>query len=201
MPDDYQSITSCTDEELVKLFQEGNKGAFTALVKRYKDPLVNYVYRFLGDYDDANDIVQDAFIRVYRHIDQYQPVAKFSTWLYTIATNLSRTHYRKQTKWGLFSFFKRDEEGEEWTEDIKDSAMLPDELTQSAMIRERIEQALMELTPSFREVVILFEIEDKSYEEICEITGLNIGTVKSRLNRGRRKLQEMLHDLIDDARK
>ncbi len=190
-------LSACSDEELANVFRQGRVEGFNLLVGRYKNPLVNFVYRYLGDYDEANDVVQDTFVRVYHHIDQYKPVAKFSTWLYTIATNLARTQYRKRTKWGIFSFKNRHEDEDEPRNELVDTKLLPDELVDSAFLHERIEDALLELAEPYREVVILFEIEEKSYEEICDITGLNIGTVKSRLNRGRAKLQELLKDLME----
>ncbi len=196
IPEKKQGSTDIPDEVLARAFREGDSGAFYRLVDRYKDSLINFAYRYTGNRDDAEDIVQDTFVRVYHHIDQYKPVAKFSTWLYTITTNLARTHYRKRKQWGSFFFGGRDEERENEREPV-DNSILPDQAADSALLHERIEQALQELPQALREIIILFEIEEKSYLEICEITGLNMGTVKSRLNRAKAKLQVLLRDVID----
>ncbi len=188
-------LSTLTDEELASVFRDGNVEGFNLLVGRYKHPLVNFVYRYLSDYDEANDVVQDTFVRVYHHIDQYKPVAKFSTWIYTIATNLARTQYKKRTKWGIFSSKKTYEDEDDLKQEFIDTNLLPDELAEGSLLHDRIEKALQELAEPYKEVVLLYEIEEKSYEEICEITGLNIGTVKSRLNRGRARLKELLKDL------
>ena len=187
-----------SDEELVSVFKNGKVEAFNELVGRFKDPLVNFVFRYLGDYDAADDVVQDTFVRVYRHIDQYQPIAKFSTWIYTIATNLARTQYQKRKRWGLFSFGHRDDEDDDRGNELRDEQLLPDAIANGSLLHEHIQQALNKLAPVFREAIVLYEIEEKSYEEICEITGQNMGTVKSRLNRARAKLQVLLRDVVDE---
>ncbi len=193
---ELQSLRDCSDEELVTAFKCGKVEAFNELVGRFKDPLVNYVYRYLGDFDEADDVVQDTFVRVYRHIDQYQPIAKFSTWIYTIATNLARTQYQKRKRWGLFSFGHRGDDEDYQGQELRDEQLLPDAIANGSLLHEQIQQALDELAPVFREAIVLYEIEEKSYEEICEITGQNMGTVKSRLNRARAKLQVLLRDVV-----
>jgi RNA polymerase sigma-70 factor (ECF subfamily) len=195
---DHKPLRDLLDEELVTVFKSGKVEAFNELVGRFKDPLVNYVYRYLGDFDEADDVVQDTFVRVYRHIDQYQPIAKFSTWIYTIATNLARTQYQRRKRWGIFSFGHRDDEDDERSHELRDNELLPDALANGSLLHEHIQQALNKLAPVFREVIVLYEIEEKSYEEICEITGQNMGTVKSRLNRARAKLQGMLREFVDE---
>ncbi|MBI5214938.1 MAG: sigma-70 family RNA polymerase sigma factor [Ignavibacteriae bacterium] len=187
-----------TDEELVTVFKSGKVEAFNELIGRFKDPLVNYIYRYLGDFDEADDIVQDTFVRVFRHIDQYQPIAKFSTWIYTIATNLARTQYQRRKRWGIFSFGHRDDEDDERSQELRDEQLLPDAIADGSLLHEQIQQALNKLAPVFREVIVLYEIEEKSYEEICEITGQNMGTVKSRLNRARAKLQLLLKEFVSE---
>src|SRR5689334_21662305 len=87
-----------SDEELIALFQDGDESAFSILVGRYKDALVNFAFRFMGDYDEADDVAQETFVRVYRNKLAYRPVAKFSTWLYTIASNLSKTALRRRKR-------------------------------------------------------------------------------------------------------
>ncbi|MBI3189139.1 MAG: sigma-70 family RNA polymerase sigma factor, partial [Ignavibacteriales bacterium] len=101
-------------------------------------------------------------------------------------------------RWGLFSFGHRDDEDGEHKHELRDEQLLPDVIANGSLLHEHIQQALNELSPVFREAIVLYEIEEKSYEEICEITGQNMGTVKSRLNRARAKLQALLRDVVDE---
>jgi RNA polymerase sigma-70 factor (ECF subfamily) len=189
-----------TDEDLIAAFQQGDRDAFSLLVGRYKHPLVNFVYRFVGDYDQADDVVQETFIRLYQKADAYKPVAKFSTWLYTIAANLARTALRSRSRHGMFSLHrKRTGEGEGEREvEIRDDRYPADAMAEAALRQKIIQRALNELPEQYREVVILYDIQELSYEEICSITGMNMGTLKSRLNRGRTRLQELLKELAHE---
>jgi len=198
MPERQAAIHQKTDEELIADFQAGDAGAFTLLVGRYKDQLLNFVYRYVGNYDDADDIVQDVFVRVYRNKDAYRPIAKFSTWIYTIATNLAKTEFRRRKRHALFSLSRGhdDEHGRQF--DIADDRYPADAEADRNLQQELIQRALNSLGGKYREVLILCDVQDLSYEEICGITGLNMGTVKSRLNRGRAKLQILLKDLLDE---
>ena len=190
------AIHEKSDEELITEFQGGNENAFTLLVGRYKDQLINYVYRFLGDGDEADDIVQEVFVRVYHKKDTYRPIAKFSTWIYTIATNLSKTELRRRKRHSFFSLSKGREGMDERRYEIPDNRYPTDHEAERTSDHELIENALNTLPQKFREVIILSDLQDLSYEEISEVTGLNIGTVKSRLNRGRIKLQKLLKEIL-----
>jgi len=191
-------LSELSDEELIAEFQQDNEAAFTELVGRYKDPLTNFTYRFLGDWDECCDAVQDTFVRVYRSRHSYKPIAKFSTWLYTIATNLSKSYLRKRKFRSALGLGTRYEDNAERTIDPIDPEPRPDQLADSAIMDERIQQAINTLGMKYREVIILRDIQDLSYEEIATVTGLNIGTVKSRINRARTQLQEKLKDLLTD---
>ena len=130
-----------SDEELIESFQLGHLEAFDILVGRYKDQLTNYIFRYLGNRDDAEDIVQETFVRVYQKRDLYKPIAKFSTWIYTIATNLARTQYRRKKRWSIFSLTpqRQDHEVEEY--DIPDDSNMPDRATDRALQQGIIERA------------------------------------------------------------
>ena len=187
-----------SDEELVEAFKNGSVDAFNRLVSRYKDPLMNFSSRYLGDRDEADDVVQETFVRVYRKIHTYKPVARFSTWIYTIATNLVKSHYRRRKRHPALSI-SQSVGGENQSEyEIPDNRYRPDAEAARSVRQSIIENALASLSHKYREIVILCDIEDLSYEEICSITGLNIGTVKSRLNRGRSQLQVLLKDILKD---
>ncbi len=183
-----------TDEELIYRFQEGNNNAYNEIVRRYKDRLINFVYRYVGNYDDSEDIVQDTFVKVYVSKHLYKEVAKFSTWIYTIAINLAKTKLIKKQKYKVFSISTAYED-EEKDFDIKDEAYLPDVDANSKFQEAYIQKALESIPENYRKLVILRDVEDFSYEEICEMTGLPMGTVKSRINRGREKLQKLLKDI------
>ncbi|MCX6152132.1 MAG: sigma-70 family RNA polymerase sigma factor [Ignavibacteriales bacterium] len=184
------NLSTLTDEQLISEFQINNTvEAYELLVKRYKDPLMNFVYRFVGDRDVSSDVVQDTMIRFYLNKDSYKSFAKFSTWIYTIATNLAKNELKRRKRKRLFSIDNDDDEQEIV---IKDNAALPDVLADSELKNRIIEKALSKVKPVYREVVILRDVQDLSYEEIAEITGLSIGTVKSRINRGRTQLQKLL---------
>ncbi|HQJ47463.1 MAG TPA: sigma-70 family RNA polymerase sigma factor, partial [Ignavibacteriaceae bacterium] len=169
---------------------------FEILVSRFKNPLINYVYRFLGDYDSCVDVVQDTFIKVYRYKDNYSSLAKFSTWIYTIAGNLARTEYKRRRRKNFFSISSYGEEQK--TFDIPDEAYRPDVQTDMKMKSEIIQKALLKIRDTYREAVILRDIQELSYEEISEIMQIEIGTVKSRINRGRAELQKYLKDIYKD---
>ncbi|MDX1699454.1 MAG: sigma-70 family RNA polymerase sigma factor [Melioribacteraceae bacterium] len=187
-------LTALTDEELIKEFQDNNTlEAYEILVSRFKDPLTNYVYRFLGDRDICTDIVQDTMIKFYLHKDSYKSFAKFSTWIYTIAGNLARNELKRRKRRTIFSLNEDDEEKKIQIED--NSFVSPERSTDSSLKGEIIQKALLKVKPVYREVVILRDIEGLSYEEIAEVTNLSIGTVKSRINRGRKHLQELLKNI------
>jgi RNA polymerase sigma-70 factor (ECF subfamily) len=191
-------LSELADEELIAEFQRGNEAAFVLLVGRFKDPLTNFVFRFTGDWDDCNDIVQEVFVRVYRSKHSYKPVAKFSTWIYTIATNLSKTYLRRKKLRNIIPFGTRGHDEREEPFDIQDEDARSDARVESSMREQRIQKALNSLAAKYREVIVLRDVQELSYEEIAAVTKLNIGTVKSRINRARRQLQEMLKDLWDE---
>jgi len=191
------NLNDLSDEELIAEYQQTNdERAFEILVNRYKNPLTNYVFRFVGDFDVCSDIVQETMIKFHRYKDNYSNVAKFSTWIYTIAGNLARTEYRRRQR---RSFISVNDYGEDHKPfDIPDESYRPDAMTDSGIKDKLIQDALLKVKESFREAVILRDIQGMSYEEIAEITGLNVGTVKSRINRGRAHLQELLKDIYNE---
>lgn len=192
-----RKLNDLTDEELILEFQQNNTvKAYEILVQRYKNPLINYVYRFLGDYEACVDIVQETMIKVYRNKDSYKSIAKFSTWIYTIAGNLARTEYQRRKKRNTISINSSREDDE--TFDIPDESSRPDDITDSGIKEELIQKALLKISKAYREMVVLRDIQELSYEEIAEVTGVAVGTVKSRINRGRAQLQKLLKDIYKE---
>jgi RNA polymerase sigma-70 factor (ECF subfamily) len=189
-----KALRELSDEDLILEFQKNNtEAAFNILVQRYKNPLTNFVFRFLGEYEACNDVVQETMIKVYRYKDSYSSVAKFSTWIYTIAGNLARTEYRRRRRRNIFSINDYGEEHK--TYELPDETQRPDVITDSGIKDEIIQKALLKVKEAYREAVILRDVQGMSYEEISEILGVNEGTVKSRINRGRAQLQELLKSI------
>jgi len=188
------TVDKLSDEELIYSFQEGDNNAYNEIVKRYKDRLINFVYRYVGNYDDSEDIVQDTLVKVYVSKHLYKEVAKFSTWIYTIAINLSKTKLIKKQKYKVYSLSTAYDD-EEKDFDIKDEAYLPDVNANSKFQEAYIQKALESIPENYRKLVVLRDVEEFTYEEICEMTGLPMGTVKSRINRGREKLHNLLKDI------
>ena len=179
-----------SDEILIKKFQEGDVGAYNQIVFRFKDRLLNFIYRFVNDLDLAEDLVQDTLLKLYTHKDSYQEIAKFSTWLYTIAANLARTELRKKKRRKTFSVTELSREDREFI--IVSSDVDPSEDLSSQNFERNIQLALAELPDDFKTIIILRDIQELSYDEISKIVEVPLGTVKSRINRGRVKLQQLL---------
>ena len=174
--------------------QSGVEEAFNLLVERYRDRLASYLYHFLHDDEQARDLLQETFLRLFRNRHSYEPIAKFSTWLYTIAGNLARSEYRRRKRHRTHSIYQEGD-GEEYEMPIPAENLAPDRFAERGIHSKKIHEALDALSDDFKEVIILRDVQLLSYEEISEITGLPMGTVKSRINRGRGKLQESLKDV------
>ena len=182
-----------TDEQLIKGFQAGDEGAYVELVNRYRDRLMSFVFQFVGDMEQAEDVVQDTMLKLYEKKHYYREIAKFSTWLYTIARNLANTELRKRKrrKTTLLSQMSRDEK------DYDLPAVQPEtgQGVQREFVEKRTQAAIQQLPEHFKTVIILRDIQELSYEDISNIVEVPIGTVKSRINRARLQLQAELSDL------
>jgi len=181
-----------TDEELIARFQNGNEQAYIELVRRYRNRLMTFVFRFLGDMELSEDIVQDTMIKVYTHKHYYKEIAKFSTWIYTIAGNLAKTELRKRKrrKVTLLSQMNTDDRKYE----IPSTELQSEDIVQGEYTERYIQKAILQLPLHFRTVVILRDIQELSYEEISKIVNVPLGTVKSRINRARLQLQQTLKE-------
>jgi RNA polymerase sigma-70 factor (ECF subfamily) len=186
---------SLSDEDLIERFQGGDLYAFDMIVKNYKDQLLNFVFRFLGNQEESEDVVQETFLRVYRNRSAYRRVAKFSTWIYTIAGNLARTELRRRRRRRLFSISDMGVQDKDY--EISDNVLNPEAQTDGVMKDEIIQAEISRLSPKFREVILLRDVQELSYEEISKILRVPIGTVKSRVNRARLRLQSRLKHLLD----
>ena len=170
-------------EQLVTAHLDGRLGAFQRLYDRYRDRLIHFITRKTGDGDRAQDLVQEAFIRVTRHLHRFDTSKKFSTWVYTIASNLSKNELRNRSRSPLVLFQRL--------------TMRPVDLYRKRFLRRLVEDTVKELPEHHRLVFRLRELEGKSYEEISEITGVNLGTVKSRLHRARNSFAQRIEPFLN----
>jgi RNA polymerase sigma-70 factor (ECF subfamily) len=182
-----------SDEQLMLLFQGGDENAYIELVNRYKDKLINFIFNYLGDLESSEDVVQETMIKLYQKKHYYKEIAKFSTWLYTIAKNLANTELRKrkQRKTTLLSQFSKDDK----TYELPSNDPEPGQEIQTDIVNKIIRNAVDQLSEKFKIVIVLRDIQGLSYEDISEIINVPIGTVKSRINRARLQLQVELKHL------
>jgi RNA polymerase sigma-70 factor, ECF subfamily len=172
----------------------GTEAAYEALISRYQQPVYNLVYRLMTDPSDASDVVQEVFLKIFRNIGAFRGNSSLKTWIYRIAVNEAHNHRR----W--FSRHRRQEVGLEDEEDgcrsyqevLPDQGRSPFEVVSGHETHHLIEQALAKVNPSFRAAVVLRDLEDMSYEEVAEVLQVSLGTVKSRILRGREALRKNL---------
>jgi len=188
-----------SDSDVVQASLDGDSRAFGELVGRYDQRLLNFVYRTIGDRERGQDLVQETFVRVYRHLHRFDQTKKFSTWIYTIASNLAKNELRNRSRNPLVLFqtlkkhWNADHRPLEW----EDTRNKPDDLFRKRHLRAKVEEAVAQLPEHHRIVFVLREMEGKTYEEIADITQCNLGTVKSRLNRARNNFANIIAPMID----
>lgn len=194
-----QSVDQMDDHSLLEAARTGDETAFREIVRRYRNQITNYVYRMLEDYDRAVDLAQETFFRVYMSAERYQATYSFSTYIYKIAHNLAISELRKRKRHRLVPLptFFSDKDNEEIEVELPDQRQT---LADEAMIREErrkaVTRAIASLPEKYRAALVLCDLEEKSYEEISEILGLPVGTVKSRINRARNLLKEKLKEFL-----
>ena len=187
-----------SDHDLIEATRNGDEQAFAEIVSRYRNQITNFLFRFLNDYDEAVDLAQETFVRVYFAIDRYHTQFAFSTYIYRIATNLAISEIRRRKRRKLMSLtglFQAEEDDQvEFqppdTRNLQDVELIENE--QSKVIAK----AISALPEKYRVPIILREIEEKSYDEIAEIMNLGLGTTKSRINRARGLLKAKLGDYL-----
>jgi RNA polymerase sigma-70 factor (ECF subfamily) len=187
-----------SDHQLIEATKQGDEAAFAEIVSRYRNPLTNFLYRMLNDYEEAVDLAQETFVRVYFAIERYHTDYAFSTYIYRIASNLAISEIRKRKRrklmslTGFFSF-----EGEEVDFQPPDKKPLPDKRVLESEEKSVIARAIATLPDKYRAPIILRDIQGKSYDEIAEILELGLGTTKSRISRARGLLKEKLKHYFD----
>ena len=181
-----------TDEMLISRFQSGDENAYVELVNRYKDKLTNFVFYFLKDEEHSEDIVQETFIRLYEKKHYYREIAKFSTWIYTIARNLANTELRKKSRTKIMYLSQMSNHKKDY--DLKSSDPELNTNIENEFLMKEIHAAIDKLPENYKSVIILRDIQGLDYEQISNIIGVPLGTVKSRINRARLQLQVDLMD-------
>ena len=191
-------LATFDDTALVSAFTAGEDRAFDVLVARYQTRLLNFICRTIGDRERGEDLVQEVFIRVHRHLHRFDRTKKFSTWIYTIASNLAKNELRNRSRnpLVLFQALRQNFDEDERPLQFEDHNSRPDDMYRRRYLREVVEEAITRLPEHHRQVFVLRELEGKPYEEIAEITGCNLGTVKSRLNRARASFAEIIEPAI-----
>lgn len=185
-------MADLSDQELIRKVTNGHPQAFNEIVRRYQDKVFNAVFRHVGDYNDAHDIVQQAFLNAYRNLATFKEESNLGTWLYRIAFNQSVSFFRSRSRKRAVSFDGR--AGESDTETGFEPAAVADPSagTERAELRDRIQAALQTLDDESRRIVILREFEGCDYAEIARVMQVPIGTVRSKLHRARLALKSQL---------
>jgi RNA polymerase sigma-70 factor (ECF subfamily) len=189
-----RSIDAASDHELLAAIRDGDETAFQEIVRRYRNPITNFVYRMLDDYDRSVELAQETFIRVYTSASRYQANYSFSTYIYRIATNLAISELRRRKRRKMVSLFSpfTNDDGEAVELDPPDLNMLQDETLIANERRSAVARAITSLPQKYRAAIVLRDVEGLSYDQIAETLRLSEGTVKSRINRARNLLKEKL---------
>ncbi|HEX8412125.1 MAG TPA: sigma-70 family RNA polymerase sigma factor [Thermoanaerobaculia bacterium] len=173
-----------TDDALMQRVREGDDDAFAEIVDRYKDSLVNYLTHLVRSRDRAEEVAQDAFVRLYRNAEKYKQQERLGPYLFRIATNLVVTEARREKRWSLLL--------PNLTASTRSSEPAPDTNLLSTEIQRQVSAAIDRLPVNYRAPLVLFEIEEWSYDEIAKALDIRSGTVKSRISRARDLLRRQL---------
>ena len=187
-----KKAAAVADGELVARAIAGREEGFEELVRRYQRPIVAYVYRMVGDYDAALDLTQEVFIKVYGSLERYRPEFKFSTWIYRIAHNAAIDHLRRMGGMRTEDLETEGEGGRTYEKPLASSAPTPEQESERRERRAEVEEVVQALPPAYRELIVLRHAHDLSYDEIAEVTGLPLGTVKNRIFRAREAMRAHL---------
>lgn len=184
------NFSALADGELVQTAIAGREASFEELVRRYQRPIAAYVYRMVGDYDAALDLTQEVFIKVYNSLARYRSEFKFSTWIYKIAHNAAIDHLRRYAvrEQAVTSGF--DTEGRDQA--VQSRRLTPEQESEREERRSELESVVHMLPATYRELIVLRHSHDLSYDEIADVTGLPLGTVKNRLFRAREAMRDLL---------
>jgi RNA polymerase sigma-70 factor (ECF subfamily) len=184
-----QDLFGISDRQLIEAAAIGSEESFEELVRRYQRPIANYVYRIVNDYDSALDVTQEVFLKVYNSSSRYCADYKFSTWLYKIAHNAAIDHLRRNS--GNEQSLELENSEGSYEMPLASKRMSPEQERQQSEWRNEIDKVVKCLPSGYRELIVLRHSQDLSYDEIAEITGLPLGTVKNRLFRARELMRQI----------
>jgi RNA polymerase sigma-70 factor (ECF subfamily) len=193
------ALIQATDHDLVALAASGSEKAYRELLDRYQRPVFSLIYRMVRDREQAEDLAQETFVKVFNHIGSFDPKYKFSSWIFKIASNLTIDALRKKDLKTVSLDGSRNAE----TPDEVDATRItvesrdenPEEFLEAKELGQEIERAIGELRPEYRQAILLRHVEGRPYEEIAEIMGVPLGTVKTFIHRARGELRETLAHL------
>ena len=193
------ALIQATDHDLVALAASGSEKAYRELLDRYQRPVFSLIYRMVRDREKAEDLAQETFVKVFNHIDSFNPKYKFSSWIFKIASNLTIDAIRKKD----LETVSLDGSRNASTTDEIDATRItvesrdenPEEFLEAKELGEEIERAIGQLRPEYRQAILLRHVEGRPYEEIAEIMGVPLGTVKTFIHRARGELRETLAHL------
>ena len=188
-----------SDNELIQEFNNGTEQAFAELIERYQHRVYNTTFRMLGNREDALDIAQESFIRVYKNLKKFKGDSSFSTWLFRITTNACRDELRKRKRRpAIYTGTSSDDENNT-IQNISSDIDEPEKTTISRDINKTIQEKIKQLPAEQKLIFVLREFQDLSYQEIADILHISMGTVKSRLSRARRSLRQDLNKIIKNG--
>ena len=179
-------------EEIIRLAGEGDRSAFEQIVLEYQKKIYSTVLRMCGNADDAFDLTQEVFIRVYNSLSGFRGQSSFTTWLYRICANICIDYGRKKSRQPLSMTIDSDDTEENTEYAVPDESFSPERIFEQKEIRRAVEEGLLQLSPEHRQILVLREIDQLSYEEIAAVLHIEIGTVRSRISRARMQLREIL---------
>jgi len=189
-----------SDALLVERLRAGEESAYELLLARFQQPVYNLVERLIDDPSEASDVTQDVFLKVFRNIGSFRGQSSLKTWVYRISVNEAHNRHRWFGRHRRAEIeLESDDAGKSWLEHLSDQSKTPFDLVLNQERREAIERALAGLSPAFRDAVVLRDLEDLSYEEIADVLDVSIGTVKSRILRGREAMRKALLDELEPS--
>lgn len=193
------ALIQSTDHDLVVLARTGSEKAYRELLDRYQRPVFSLIYRMVRDREQAEDLAQETFVKVFNHLESFNPKYKFSSWIFKIASNLSIDHLRKKEPETVSLDGSRHATTAEETEasriQVESRDENPEQFVEARELGAEIEQAIGKLRPEYRTAIVLRHVEGRPYEEISEIMDVPLGTVKTYIHRARSELRETLAHL------
>ena len=181
-------MTREQEAQIVQRVLQGDVNAFEKLVLEYEKSVYAITQRMTGNAEDAADMTQETFIKAYNSLSSFRGDSKFSVWLYRIATNVCLDFLRSRSRKPTVSLSVEDDDGEEVELDIADESQSPERLLERGLTRDAVRRGLNALSPEYRQILLLREMQGLSYEEIADVLTLEVGTVKSRIFRARKRL-------------